>query len=79
VRPEGEKEMSMTTEREMRRAILGTLAPSTGRDLDEWIRLIRFKGPRQMDGLVQWLENDHGLGHVTAQILAAEALGSRDH
>lgn len=69
----------MVTTPDLRSAVLRDLAPTTGRDLDEWIRLIRRKGPRQVDGLVLWLEHDQGLGHVMAQILADVALGSDGH
>ena len=58
---------------DMRSIVIGDLATKTGRNLDDWIVLIRRKGPRDQTGVVSWLKNDHGMGHVTAQIVAKEA------
>ena len=62
--------------KDMKSVVIGDLPSKTGRNLNDWITLIRRKGPRDQTGVVSWLKNDHGMGHVTAQIVANEAFNS---
>ncbi|MGP1396900.1 MAG: DUF4287 domain-containing protein [Inquilinaceae bacterium] len=55
---------------EMDEAVLRNLAEKTGRDLDDWQRLLGSAGPfAKPAAAVNWLKGEHGLGHVTAQII----------
>ena len=62
--------------KDMKSIVIGDLPTKTGRNLTDWITLIQRKGPRDQTGVVSWLKNDHGMGHVTAQIVAKEAFSS---
>lgn len=56
---------------EMDAAVLRNLAGKTGKDLDFWFETLRAAGPfKKPAALVAWLKAEHGLGHVTAQIIA---------
>jgi len=68
----------------MMRAIITNLPIKTGRDLDTWVTLIREQamgvgGMTKHREISEWLKREHGLGHNTAYILAAEALKPADY
>jgi len=68
----------------MMRAIITNLPIKTGRDLDTWVTLIREQamgvgGMTKHREISEWLKCEHGLGHNTAYILAAEALKPADY
>jgi hypothetical protein len=68
----------------MMRAIITNLPTKTGRDLDAWVALIREQamgvgGMTKHREISEWLKREHGLGHNTAYILAAEALKPSDY
>lgn len=69
---------------DMMRAIIANLPAKTGRDLDAWVALIREQamgvgGMTKHRAISDWLKREHGLGHNTAYILAAEALKPSDY
>lgn len=69
---------------DMMRAIIANLPTKTGRDLDAWVALIREQamgvgGMTKHREISEWLKREHGLGHNTAYILAAEALKPSDY
>ena len=69
---------------DMMRAIITNLPTKTGRDLDAWVALIREQaigvgGMTKHREISDWLKREHGLGHNTAYILAAEALKPSDY
>jgi hypothetical protein len=69
----------MTATREpqdTREAIIKTLEDRTGVPLDDWIDLVRTEGPETGGAAVTWLEIEHGLGRLQAEIIAEEALGT---
>lgn len=49
------------------------LADTTGRSLDEWMRLIKKSGPGTETARREWLTTEHGLGGNTAGWLAEKA------
>ena len=55
---------------EMEEAIIRKMPETTGRTLDAWIGVLRaapaFAKPKEA---VAWLKAEHGLGHVTAQLV----------
>jgi predicted transport protein len=51
----------------MGQAILRNLPARTGKTVEEWIEIVRRKGPPDRRGRVEWLKSVHGLGHVTAE------------
>jgi hypothetical protein len=62
---------------EMVAAILGNLPKKTGKTLDEWIQIVNSSGLAARKERLEWLKKEHQLGHVTAQMVAAEAEGQR--
>lgn len=51
------------------------LKARTGRDVDEWVELIRVEGPPGETERIAWLKSAHGQGTMVAQWLAARADG----
>jgi predicted transport protein len=69
---------------DMMRAVIANLPAKTGRAFDEWVALTRERainqlGLRKSGEVVTWLKREHGLGHSTAFIVAAEALKPADY
>ena len=69
---------------DMMRAIITNLPAKTGHDLDAWVALIHEQamgalGMAKHREISEWLKREHGLGHNTAYILAAEALKPADY
>ena len=60
--------------------MLAQLKERSGRDLDEWVALIRKEGPATHKARREWLKNEHGLGTNYAWWLAdrAEGKGQED-
>jgi hypothetical protein len=67
------------TPREMRKAILANLPEKTGKGLEEWLALLRAKGPKGKKERVAWLKAEHGLGHYQAHWVVEEAEGTADY
>jgi hypothetical protein len=55
---------------------IDTLKEKTGRDLDEWAKLVESKGPRDVKARRDWLKSEHKLGTNSAQWIADYAAGS---
>jgi hypothetical protein len=51
------------------------LKDKTGRSLDEWLSLIKKKGPKDEQERREWLKTEHGLGTNSAWWLAERAEG----
>jgi len=51
------------------------LKDKTGRNLDEWLTLIKKKGPKDEKERREWLKSEHGLGTNPAGWLAERATG----
>jgi hypothetical protein len=60
---------------EMIAAVLGNLAKKTGKTLEQWIQIVNSSGLATRKERVEWLKEEHQLGHVTAQMVVAEAEG----
>lgn len=43
-----------------------TLKEKSGRSLDEWVALVKNKGPRETQARREWLKNEHALGTNSA-------------
>jgi hypothetical protein len=54
---------------------IATLKEKTGKALDEWLELIRKKGPKTEAAQRDWLKAEHGLGTNSAWWLAERAAG----
>jgi hypothetical protein len=65
------------TPREMISAIRGNLPEKTGKTLEQWVKRVKKDGPADPKQWVGWLKSAHGLGHVTAGIIATEAEDKR--
>ena len=59
---------------------IAKLPEKTGRSLEEWLALIRKKGPKGATARREWLKQEHGLGTNSAWWLAdrAEGKGEED-
>lgn len=51
------------------------LKDKTGRSVEEWIRYIKKKGPKDDQEVREWLKTEHGLGTNSAWWLADRAAG----
>lgn len=54
---------------------VANLRETTGRDLEEWLRLVRDEGPATENERRDWLKAEHGLGTNTASWFAQRAEG----
>src|SRR6185436_4064240 len=54
---------------------VATLKEKTGRSLDEWLELIRKKGPKDEKAQREWLKAEQGVGTNSAWWLAERAVG----
>ena len=54
---------------------IATLEETTGRSLDEWIKLVKAKGPKDEAGRGEWLKKSHGLGTIQAWWIAERSFG----
>ncbi len=54
---------------------VATLKEKTGRDMEEWLALLRKEGPAEETAQRQWLKKKHGLGTNSAWWLAARTAG----
>jgi len=54
---------------------IAELKEKTGRSLDEWLTLIKKKGPKDEQARRNWLKTEHGLGTNSARWLAERADG----
>lgn len=59
---------------EMRKAIIRNLPAKTGKSFDEWVAIARRARIANASALVRFLEDEHGLGHVSAGHIADRAL-----
>jgi Domain of unknown function (DUF5655)/Domain of unknown function (DUF4287) len=53
------------------------LKATTGRTLDEWLKLIKKEGPDDEKGCRTWLKDKYGVGTNKANWLAEKALGNK--
>lgn len=56
-------------------AMKANLPAKTGRTFEQWVALARKEGPGEVKGLVAWLKEEHGLGTVTATMIAHHVHG----
>src|SRR5258708_36859454 len=54
---------------------IAELKEKTGRSLDEWLTLIKKRGPKDEKGRREWLKTEHGLGTNYAGWLAQRTDG----
>ena len=59
----------------MAQKTLAGLKQKTGRSLEEWVLLIRQKGPQEEKHRREWLKTKHGLGTNYAAWIAEQSLG----
>ena len=60
-------------------AIIRNLPAKTGKSLEEWLTLIRSQGLETEKDAVAWMTQVHGVGSVTARMVAWEAFGAPDY
>ena len=63
------------TPAEMQQAVIRGLKDKTGRDMAEWLEVLEAEDLGTRKEKVAWLKAMHGVGHVTATILADHAEG----
>jgi hypothetical protein len=63
---------------EMDAAVVRNLQERTGRDLDAWLAVLSHAPAGPASEQVRWLKAEHGLGHVTAQVVVRHAAGGFD-
>jgi Domain of unknown function (DUF4287)/Domain of unknown function (DUF5655) len=63
---------------EMNAAIIANLSTKTGKSLEEWVELIQQTAPSGAKARIGWLKTEHGIGQVTARLLAQHVDGHVD-
>jgi predicted transport protein len=53
----------------MESAMIKNLPKKTGKTLEEWIRLLKSKGPKGRNAQMNWLKKTKGLGHFQADTI----------
>lgn len=62
----------------MMELIVRNLPQKTGKSLDQWVEIVKRSAPASPKEKVDWLKATHGLGHITAQIIASTAEGDAE-
>jgi hypothetical protein len=57
--------------------VIAGMKEKTGRSMDEWIALIKKKGPKDVEARREWLKKGHGLGTNYAWWLADWSVGKQ--
>jgi predicted transport protein len=57
------------TSGEIENEFLIGLKPATGKDLKEWLSIIKNSGIQKRNDMVKWLKTDHSFGHMNASLL----------
>ena len=58
-------------------AVIANLKKNTGKDLDEWVRLVKKAPARTRNERVQWLKAEHRLGQTSAFVIASAVEGGK--
>jgi hypothetical protein len=62
----------------MTRQWIDSLKTKTGRDLDEWVKLVKTKGPAATKDRREWLKREHSLGTNSARWIVDKAEGETE-
>jgi hypothetical protein len=57
-------------------AVVDNLPKTTGKPLDEWVRLVKKSAPAEERACTEWLKKQHKLGGTTASMIALHAFGT---
>lgn len=57
------------TSHEIERDFIKGMKASTGKDLEQWLSIIRSTAPEKRNDAVDWLKSVHGFGHMNASLL----------
>jgi hypothetical protein len=61
---------------DMNAAIISNLPTKTGHPLSYWIEIVKAAGPfAKVSQAAAWLKKTHAIGHISATVIAREALG----
>src|ERR1051326_40859 len=60
---------------EMVAAVKANMPTKTGRSFEEWVALARSEGPTTTKECYAWLKKQHGVPHLSAQIIADKVSG----
>ena len=61
---------------QMGEAIIRNLPAKTGKDLNQWIEIVRRSPLNEKKAVIAWLKETHGLGHFQAQKVYERATGT---
>ena len=67
--------MARKSPREMVDAMIQSMPSRTGKPLEQWIRIVKSKGPATRKERIAWLRSTHGIGLPTAMVIASETEG----
>ncbi len=60
---------------EMIAAVKANMPEKTGKTFEAWVKIAKAGGPGTAKECYTWLKNEHGLPHLSAQIIADKASG----
>ena len=57
------------TSGEIEKEFIEGLKSSTGKDLSQWLKIIKNSGIEKRNDIIKWLKTDQGFGHMNASLL----------
>ena len=66
-----------TAHEKKRQGMIRNLPETTGKSLEQWLRIARRAPVAHDTELAAWLKKEHGLGHFQARLVASEARARR--
>jgi predicted transport protein len=68
--------MPTKTSGEIEREFIDGLKDATGKSLSEWAELVTSSGHAKRNGIIRWLKEKNGFGHLHASLLAGICLNN---
>lgn len=62
--------MATKTSGEIEREFIDNLKDSTGKPLNEWMKLVGASGVTKRNDIIKWLKEKNGFGHMNASLMA---------
>jgi len=64
------------TSSEFEKEFLSTIHEKTGKDLQQWLTLVKSSGIEKRNDILEWLKKGHGLNHMQSQLLTGMYLNN---
>ncbi len=57
------------TSKEIEKEFIDSLKQNTGKDLENWLSVVKNCGIEKRNDIVKWLKEEHGFGHMNANLI----------